>query len=105
MAKQSPPIPVEPASTTLWTAQAATAASIAVPPALRISTAVRVAAGWEVAAMPLRPMASDRPGSSKLRMVSVDSPMLAFCGEGPDARASSTVLPIWYTKSHHGEEI
>lgn len=68
IAKQSPPTPVDPASTTHCTAQAATAASMACPPAFRISTAVSVAAACEVAAMPWRATASDRPGSSKLRI-------------------------------------
>src|SRR5208337_354560 len=68
-AKQSPPIPVDPASTTLWTAHAATAASMAFPPLCRISTAVRVAAPWDVAAIPFLPTATDLPGCSKFRMV------------------------------------
>jgi hypothetical protein len=61
-------MPVEPASTTLCTAQAATAASMALPPAFMISMAVRVEAGWDVAAIPCRPTAMERPGFSKLRV-------------------------------------
>src|ERR1700722_14857766 len=81
--KQSPPIPVEPASTTHWTAQAVMAASIALPPSRRASTAARVAAAgeaaalgaaaWGVAPTPLLPPANDRPGSSKFR-TPFDSP-------------------------------
>ena len=50
--KQSPPIPVECGSITPSTATAATAASMALPPARSTSSAVSVAAGMEVAAMP-----------------------------------------------------
>src|SRR5258707_11378848 len=42
------------------TALAATAASMAEPPFLRISMAVRVARGWAVPAAPLQPMAAER---------------------------------------------
>ena len=66
--KQSPPMPVEPASTTHWTAHAVTAASIALPPSRSASTAARVAAAWDVAAMPFLATVSDRPGSSKFRI-------------------------------------
>jgi len=48
----SPPTPVDCGSATAWTAAAATAASTALPPARRISTAAKVAAGCEVAAIP-----------------------------------------------------
>src|SRR5580704_685577 len=75
--KQSPPMPVEPASTTHWTAQAVTAASIALPPSRSASTAASVAAAWDVAAMPFLPTASDRPGSSKFRMT-LDSILTKF---------------------------
>src|SRR6266702_1431535 len=50
--KQSPPIPVEPASTTHGTAQPAIAASLALPPASGVFTAASVEAECEVAAMP-----------------------------------------------------
>ena len=50
--KQSPPMPVDCGSITPSTAQAATAASIALPPARSTSSAVSVAAGIAVAAMP-----------------------------------------------------
>ena len=49
--KQSPPMPVDCGSITPSTAAAATAASMALPPARSTSSAVRVAAGMEVAAM------------------------------------------------------
>src|ERR1700677_2456046 len=80
--KQSPPMPVEPASTTHWTAHAVTAASIALPPSRSASTAARVAAAWDVAAMPLLATVSDRPGSSKFRM------MFDFILRGPFQRAA-----------------
>jgi len=51
--KQSPPIPVDCGSITHSTATAAMAASIALPPARSMSSAARVAAGMDVAAMPL----------------------------------------------------
>ena len=54
-AKQSPPGPVDIGSTTPCTAQAAIAASTALPPCLRISTAVIVASGCDVAAAPFIP--------------------------------------------------
>ncbi len=46
-------------------AEAVTAASTALPPWRSTSTAARVASGDEVAAMPLVPRASERPGWSK----------------------------------------
>src|SRR5579863_2484689 len=67
-AKQSPPTPVEPASTMHCTAHAVTAASMALPPSRMASMAASVARACEVAAMPLRLTAGDRPGSSKFRM-------------------------------------
>ena len=50
--KQSPPMPVDCGSITHSTAAAATAASSALPPSRSTSSAVNVAAGIEVAAMP-----------------------------------------------------
>ena len=50
--KQSPPMPVDCGSITPSTATAATAASSALPPARSTSSAVSVAAGMLVAAMP-----------------------------------------------------
>ena len=50
--KQSPPSPVDCGSTTASTAQAATAASTALPPARNTSIAVSEAIGMEVAAIP-----------------------------------------------------
>src|SRR5688572_18678942 len=60
-------MPVIAGSTTHSTATAATAASAAVPPAFSVSTAVRVASGCEVAAMPSQAMTGERPGRWKLR--------------------------------------
>jgi hypothetical protein len=67
--KQSPPIPVEPASTTHGTAQPAIAASLALPPASGVFTAASVEAECEVAAMPSFDITSYRPGSSKSLML------------------------------------
>ena len=69
--KQSPPIPVDWGSTTHCTAQAATAASTALPPALSTSSAAPVASGCEVAAMPFSARTAERPGSSRFLMASV----------------------------------
>jgi hypothetical protein len=66
--KQSPPMPVDCGSTTHCTAQAATAASIALPPSCRTRIAVMVASGWEVAAMPFSARTAERPGSSRFLM-------------------------------------
>ena len=63
MAKQSPPIPVICGSTTHSTATAVTAASTALPPARRVSTAARLASGCEVAVIPSQAMTGERPGS------------------------------------------
>src|SRR5665213_514551 len=60
MAKQSPPTPQEIGSSRPRAALAATAASTAEPPALRISMAVSVARGWAVAAAPCTPHAAER---------------------------------------------
>jgi hypothetical protein len=68
MANKSPPIPFIIGATTPMTALAAMAASTALPPALRMSSAARVAAGWEVAAMPCSATETDRPGIMKSRM-------------------------------------
>ena len=61
-------MPVDCGSTTPCTAQAATAASTALPPALSISIAVAVASGCEVAATPRVPWTVDRPGRWKSRI-------------------------------------
>lgn len=53
MANMSPPIPVIMGSTTLSTAAAAMAASMALPPRCIVAIAAVVASGWLVAAMPL----------------------------------------------------
>ena len=60
--KQSPPMPVECGSITPSTATAATAASSALPPARNTSSPASVAAGIEVATMPLVPNDGLRPG-------------------------------------------
>jgi hypothetical protein len=60
--KQSPPIPVMAGSTTPSTAAAAIAASTALPPARRMSMAVRVARGWAVAAAPRSAITAERRG-------------------------------------------
>src|SRR4051812_4596694 len=62
-------MPVICGSTTHSTATAATAASAAVPPSRKVSTAARVASGCDVAAMPLRAMTGERPGSWKSRAI------------------------------------
>src|SRR6516162_2312640 len=64
----SPPMPVDCGSTTASTAAAAIAASTALPPLLRVSMAVSVASGWEVAAAPSVARIGERPGSWKSRM-------------------------------------
>src|SRR5215813_1612884 len=64
--KQSPPMPVCVASTT---PSAATAASIALPPRRSTSSAVSVARGCDVAAITRILSASERPGSSKSRVM------------------------------------
>ena len=63
MQKQSPPMPVLCGSTTPSTAQAATAASVALPPSRSTSIAVSVASGCEVAAMPFVEITGERPGN------------------------------------------
>src|SRR5262245_1247198 len=60
-AKQSPPMPVIGHSTTASTAAVAIAASTALPPWRRISTAARLAAGCEVRTLPV----ARKPGSGQ----------------------------------------
>src|SRR5215471_2340383 len=67
--KQSPPMPVCVASTTPSSATAATAASIASAPRRSTSSAVSVARGCDVAAITRILSASERPGSSKSRVM------------------------------------
>src|SRR5579863_4339502 len=93
-AKQSPPTPVEPASTTHWTAQAVTAASTALPPSRSASIAASVAVACEVAAMPLRPTANDRPGSSKFRMASFFHPYEIWSNEQRRARTAAQLSSV-----------
>jgi hypothetical protein len=66
-AKVSPPSPDCVGSTTACMAAAQTAASTALPPSRSTSIAARVAMGCEVATMPSRPNASERPPCSKSR--------------------------------------
>jgi hypothetical protein len=70
-AKQSPPIPVDWGSTTHCTAQAATAASMALPPSLSTSSAARVASGCDVAAIPLLEWTGERPARSRFLMIAL----------------------------------
>src|ERR687885_824118 len=67
--KPSPPMPVDCGSTTASTAAAAIAASMALPPAFRISIAATVASGWEVEAAASVTRNGDRPGLWKSRMM------------------------------------
>src|SRR5258708_1078946 len=60
-------MPVIWGSTTASVAAAATAASAAVPPALRVSIATWLASGCEVAAMPSQANTAERPGLWKSR--------------------------------------
>ena len=60
MANRSPPMPQPTGSMSPRAALAAMAASTALPPFLRISTAIWVARGWLVAAMPWGAMTSER---------------------------------------------
>src|SRR6185312_7965952 len=61
-------MPVLSGSTTHCIATAAIAASTALPPARNMSSAVRVASGCEVAAMPFAAIAAERPGLLKSRI-------------------------------------
>ena len=65
IAKRSPPMPLPVGSTTPRTALAAIAASIALPPFLRISRATWVARGWLVAAIPFLAITSERVAKSR----------------------------------------
>src|SRR3546814_8173576 len=64
-------MPVDSGSTTQSTAQAATAASTALPPDRSTSIAASVAAGCDVAAMARVERAAERPGIWKSRMAAV----------------------------------
>jgi hypothetical protein len=59
MANRSPPIPQPVGSIRPRAALAAMAASIALPPRCSVSSAIWVASGWLVAAMPWRAITSD----------------------------------------------
>src|SRR5215467_5774933 len=74
----SPPMPVDCGSTTASTAAAATAASTALPPLRRVSMAVSVASGCDVAAAPSVARIGERPGSWKSRMGSAFSKELGI---------------------------
>src|SRR5438067_7525516 len=67
-AKQSPPMPVDCGSITPSSAQAATAASAAVPPARSTSIAVRAASGCDVATMAFSAWTVERPAKWKFLM-------------------------------------
>src|SRR4051794_32460021 len=66
MANRSPPGPQLMGSVTARTALAAMAASMALPPALRISMAACVASGWLVAAIPFLPTTVERVVKERL---------------------------------------
>ena len=72
-------------------AAAAIAASAALPPERNTSSAVSVALGCDVAAIPFAAMAADRPGTLKSRIV---------CFPGPSAVASR-VQPSGFTLAGH----
>ena len=59
-AKQSPPMPVDIGSTTLSMAAVATAASAALPPAIRMRRPAMAARGWLLATMPCRARTVER---------------------------------------------
>ena len=67
-AKQSPPMPVDCGSITPSSAQAATAASTAVPPDFRTSIAVSAASGCDVATIAFWAWTVDRPARWKFLM-------------------------------------
>ena len=67
-AKQSPPMPVDCGSITASSAQAATAASAAVPPDFSTSIAVSAASGCDVATMAFWACTVDRPAKWKFLM-------------------------------------
>jgi hypothetical protein len=60
MTKISPPMPLPVGSIKPMAALAAIAASTALPPALRMSSATWLASGWAVAAMPLTAVVTER---------------------------------------------
>jgi hypothetical protein len=60
IANRSPPMPLPVGSISPSAALAAIAASTAVPPAFSTSSAICVASGWLVAAMPFRPSTAER---------------------------------------------
>src|SRR6186713_489197 len=65
MANRSPPTPLPVGSINPIVALAAIAASTAVPPRLRTSSATWLTSGWLVAAMPCVAMTSERVGTSE----------------------------------------
>src|SRR5262245_5838964 len=81
MANRSPPTPLLMGSMSPSAAFAAMAASTAVPPRLRMSSATWLVSGWLVAAMPCVAMTSDRVGTSE--------PL----GRGPANDPSMTMRP------------
>ncbi len=79
-AKQSPPMPVDCGSITPSMAQAATAASTAVPPARMISIAASAACGCDVATIPFWAWTVDRPANWKFLMPKVLALSVFCCG-------------------------
>ena len=78
-------------STTHCIATAAIAASAALPPARSTSSAVSVASGCEVAAIPFAAIAAERPGNIEIahsRRSSLDLAQFARRSGNPDRRAS-----------------
>src|ERR1700722_4103219 len=67
-AKQSPPMPVDCGSITASSAEAAIAASAAVPPGRSTSMAVSAASGWDVATIAFWEWTVERPARWKLLM-------------------------------------
>src|SRR5215467_13788572 len=78
-------MPVMWGSTTASVAAAATAASAAVPPALRVSMATWLASGWDVAAMPSQARTAERPGLWKSRNIGATGPERVGGGDGRSA--------------------
>src|ERR1700684_3272299 len=68
-AKQSPPITVDCGSITASRAEAAIAASAAVPPVRSTSMSVSAASGWDVATMAFWEWTVDRPARWKFLML------------------------------------
>jgi hypothetical protein len=83
-------MPVLCGSTTHCMAAAAIAASAALPPERNTSSAVSVALGCDVAAMPFAAIAADRPGTLKSRIF----PFPGSSHIGAPAQPSPSGLPL-----------